>query len=185
MTMSGWRGALVAAVAIVVSDAGSVAAQDDGLSDFVEMYQCSLSELIARIEAHHNKPDNEHGRFIVLALPGLTASYVQCAFDHRDREGLCEASSGWWNNPQEKPHFGSAEIEALARLGFSTNGSHGNFRQQMHFPPGGPEPYALASLMLSALYEGYGARKEMPIEVVAPFALRHGFLPRQRCALIS
>ncbi len=185
MTKSGWRSALAVAVAIIVFDAGSVAAADDGLSDFVGTYQCSLADLIARIEAHHNKPDDEQDRFIVLSLPGPIASYVQCAFGHRDREGLCEASSGWWNNPREKPQFGSAEIAALARLGFSTNGSHGNFQQQMHFPPGGPEPYALAGLMLSALYEGYGARKEMPIEVVAPFALRHGFLPRQRCALIS
>jgi len=47
------------------------------------------------------------------------------------------------------------------------------------------DPNALADLMLSALYEGYGARKDMAIEVVAPFALRHGYLPRQRCALIS
>jgi len=180
--MAKWCSAL--AIAIVMSVAGSAAAKDGDLSDFVETYQCSLAGLIAKIEAHHNKP-NEKGRFIVLALPGPTASYVQCAFDSRNREGLCEASSGWWNNSWERPHIGAAERASLARLGFSTDGSHGNFQQQMRFPPEGPEPYALATLMLSALYEVYGASKDMAIEVVAPFALRHGFLPRRRCVPIS
>jgi hypothetical protein len=172
-----WCGAL----AIILS--GPATAQVDGLTDFVETYQCSLAGLIAKIEAHHDKPGDD--RFIVLALPGSTARYVQCAFDHHDREGLCEASSGWWNNSWERPHFSTGQLATLAQLGFSTNGAHGNFQQQMHFPPGGPDPYALADMMLSALFEGYGARKDMAIEVVAPFALLHGFLPRQRCVPIS
>ena len=176
-----WRVALV--TASVVLGNVSAAAADDGLDDFVATYQCSLAGLIAKIHAH-NQP-NDQDRFIVLALPGPTAAYVQCAFGNKDREGLCEASSGWWNNSWEKPHFASAQLAALTQLGFSTDGSHGNFKQQMHFPADGPEPYALAGLMLSALYEGYGARKEMRIEVVAPFALRHGFLPQQRCVPIS
>ena len=162
---------------------GSASAADGDLDDFVGTYQCSLAGLIAKIHAH--KQPNDQNRFIVLALPGPTAAYVQCAFGNKDREGLCEASSGWWNNSWEKPHFMPAQLAGLAKLGFSTNGSHGNFQRQMNFPADGPEPYALATLMLSALYEGYGARKEMQIEVVAPFALRHGYLPRQRCVPIS
>jgi len=179
-----WRGALTIAAFIIVSDTVCVAAADDGLSDFVNTYQCSLSDLIARIAAHHGKP-GEKGRFVVISSPGQAASYVQCAFDRENREGLCEAASGWWNDPGTKPHFSPVQLTALARLGFSTDGMHGNFQQQMHFPPEGLDPNALADLMLSALYEGYGARKDMAIEVVAPFALRHGYLPRQRCALIS
>jgi len=184
MAKSGCRSALAVAVAVIVSGAGSVAAKDDGLSDFVETYQCSLAGLIAKIEAYHGKSD-EQNRFIIQSLHGPPARYVQCAFDNREREGLCEASSGWWNNSWEQPHIGTAERAALARLGFSTDGSHGNFQQPLHVPPGGPEPYALASLMLSVLYDVYGARKDVPIEVEAPFALRHGFLPRQRCVPIS
>ena len=176
-----WYVALVAAI-IVFADVSAVSA-DDGLDDFVATYQCSLAGLIAKIHAHKQPTDQD--RFIVLALPGSTAAYVQCAFDRHDHEGLCEASSGWWNNSWEKPHFAPAQLSALAQLGFSTNGSHGNFQRQMNFPTDGPDPYALANLMLSALYEGYGARKEMRIEVVAPFALRHGFLPQQRCVPIS
>ncbi|HTW36010.1 MAG TPA: hypothetical protein VMD53_15435 [Rhizomicrobium sp.] len=173
--------ALVAAM-VVLASASAVAADDD-LDDFVATYQCSLAGLIAKIHAH--RQPNDQDRFIVLALPGPTAAYVQCAFGDKDRAGLCEASSGWWNNSWERPHFAPAQLAALARLGFSTDGSHGNFKQQMHFPKDGLEPYALATLMLSALHEGYGARKEMRIEVVAPFALRHGFLPQQRCVPIS
>lgn len=183
MLKSTWPRALAFSVALSFCANGSATAADKGLEDFVATYQCSLAGLIAKIHEHRTKP-GEKGRFIVLALPGPTASYVQCAFDRIDREGLCEAASGWWD-AGSKPHFTSANLQALAGLGFSTDGSHGNFQQQMRFLPGGPEPYELARLMLSALYEGYGANKDMRIEVVAPFALRHGFLPRQRCALIS
>lgn len=174
----------VPSLAVAMSLFATAAAAEDGADDFVATYQCSLAGLIAKIHATHNKAD-EQDRFVVLALPGSTARYVQCAFDWRDREGLCEASSGWWNNAPEKPHFSSIQLEALTRLGFSTDGSHGNFQKPLKFPPGAFEPYALADLMLRALYEGYGARKEMAIEVEAPFALRHGFLPQQRCVPIS
>lgn len=161
----------------------STAAADDGLDDFVATYQCSLAGLIEKIHVHKLPEDQD--RFITLSLPGPTAAYVQCAFEKNDREVLCEASSGWWNNSWERPHFSASQLAGLAHLGFSTNGSHGNFQQFMHFPSDGPDSYALARLLLSALHEGYGARKEMQIEVVAPFALRHGFLPRQRCVPIS
>jgi hypothetical protein len=182
--MRTWRFPLAIFAATVFLADVPPASADNGLDDFVAAYQCSLAGLIAKIHAHHSKP-GEKGRFVVLALPGPLASYVQCAFDRRDHEGLCEASSGWWNNPPERPHFTPAELSALAQLGFSTDGSHGNFQRQMQFSSDGPDPYALAGLMLSALYEGHGARKDMQIEVVAPFALRHGFLPRQRCVPIS
>jgi hypothetical protein len=181
--MTKWIGTLAIALAAILSDVTSTMAGTDGLSDFVETYQCSLEGLIAKILARDKR--EERDRFIVLSLPVQKAMYVQCAFGNRDREALCEASSGWWNNPSEKPHFTPVQLRALQTLGFSTDGSHGNFQKHLHFVSYGPEPYALAELMLSALYEGYDARKEMPIEVVAPFALRHGFLPRQRCVPIS
>ena len=182
--MAKWRGALAVMVSFIVSGVGLVATADGGLSDFVNTYQCSLAGLIAKIVANPHKSDTQD-RFIILSLPGPIAAYVQCAFDTDDREGICEASSGFWNNSWEKPHFRPAQLAALARLGFSTDGSHENFQQHMHFPPTGPDPDALAGLMLRALYEGYDAHKDMQIEVQAPFALRHGYLPRQRCALIS
>jgi T3SS (YopN, CesT) and YbjN peptide-binding chaperone 3 len=178
-----WRVLLALVAASVVLANVSAVAADDGLDDFVATYQCSLAGLIAKIHAHGQPEDQD--RFIILSLPRPIAAYVQCLFGNKDREGLCEASSGWWNNSWEKPHFTPAQLAALSQLGFSTDGSHGNFKQRMHFPADGPEPYALATLLLRALHEGYGARKEMPIKVVAPFALRHGFLPRQRCVPIS
>jgi hypothetical protein len=181
--MMKWFGALAMAVAMVLSGAGSTMAADDGVSAFVATYQCSLSGLIAKILARDKR--EERDRFIILSLPGPKANYVQCAFDDRDREGLCEASSGYFNNSWEKPHFTAIQLGALQKLGFSTADSHENFQKYLHFSSDGPEPGGLAELMLRALYEGYGARKEMAIDVEAPFALRHGFLPRQHCALIS
>ncbi len=182
--MGKWSSALAVAFGLILSGAGSALAKDDGLSDFVNTYQCSLSGLIGKIVANPHKSDTQD-RFIILSLPGPIAAYVQCAFDTDDREGLCEASSGYFNNPWEVPHFSAAQLAALAQLRFSTDGSHGNFAQHMHFPPEGPDPNVLAGLMLHALYEGYGARKDMAIKVQAPFALNHGFLPQKHCALIS
>ena len=99
-----WRVSLaLVAVTIIGGDVSAVAV-DDGLDDFVATYQCSLAGLITKIHAHRSKP-GEKGRFVVLALPVQTGSYVQCAFDRRDHEGLCEASSGWWGYPRYKPHF--------------------------------------------------------------------------------
>ena len=183
MSRTRWLGGMAIAAAIATFDAASAANATDDLGAFLDTYQCSLAGLITKILVHRQSDDQD--RFIVLALPGPKASYVQCAFDHKNREGLCEASSGWWNNSWEKPHFSSVELDALRQLGFSTDGSHGNFQRQMRFPPGGPDPYLVARMLLSALYESYGARKGMAIEVVAPFALRHGYLPQERCAVIS
>src|SRR5580704_9040450 len=162
-----WRVLLALVAATIVLESVPAVAADDGLDDFVATYQCSLAGLIEKIHAHHSKP-GEKGRFVVLALPVQTGSYVQCAFDRRDHEGLCEASSGWWDL-RYKPQFTSAQLAALTQLGFSTDVKKGNFPKPMNFPSEGPDAYALASLMLSALYEGYGARKEMQIEVEAPF----------------
>lgn len=181
--MTKWWGISAIALVMIVSGVTSTMADTDGLSDFVETYQCSLEGLIAKILARDKR--EERDRFIILSLPSHEASYVQCAFGDRDRQALCEASSGFWNNSWEKPHFIPVQLQALQKLGFSTDGTHGNFQRHMNFVSYAPEPYALAELMLSALHEGYGARKDMPIEVVAPFALRHGFLPRGRCVPIS
>jgi len=183
VVMTKWRCILVIALAMVVSAATSTMAGTDSLSDFVETYQCSLQGLIAKILARDTRV--EHGRFVVLSLADPAANYVQCHFGERDREALCEASSGWFNRHGEKRHFTPIQLHALQKLGFSTDGSHGNFQRHIHFASYGPEPYALAGMMLSALYEGYDARKDLPIEVVAPFALRHGYLPRERCVPIS
>lgn len=182
--MTKWWGILAIALAMIVSGVPSAMAEPDGLSDFVETYQCSLEGLIAKILARDKRV--EHGRFIIImGVRDPDADYVQCHFGERDREALCEASSGWWNKRGPKPQFTSAQLGALQKLGFSTDGSHGNFQSHLHFSSDGPEPDDVARLMLSALYQGYGARKDMPIEVAAPFALRHGFLPRGRCVPIS
>ena len=94
-------GAMAIALAAMLTGVGSTMATDDGVSGFVATYQCSLSGLIAKILARDKR--EERDRFIILSLPGRGASYVQCAFGERDREGLCEASSGYFNIPGRSP----------------------------------------------------------------------------------
>lgn len=181
--MTKWLAAMAITLATIMAGVTSTMADTDGLADFVETYQCSLSGLIGKILDHDKR--HERNRFIVLSLPGPTARYIQFAFGDLDRQALCEASSGRWNKPQENPHVTPIELHALQGLGFSIDGAHGNYQKHLHFSSDGPEPDELARLMLSTLYQGYGARKAMLIEIVAPFALRDGFLPRQRCMAIS
>src|SRR5271154_890457 len=126
-----WRVPLALVAAMVVLASFPAVAADDGLDDFVATYQCSLAGLISKIHAHHSKP-GEKGRFVVLALPGPASSYVQCAFDRRDREGLCEASSGWWD-PRYKPPFSAAQLSALTQLGFSTTARTATFNSRCNF----------------------------------------------------
>ncbi len=55
------------------------------------------------------------------------------------------------------------------------DGGQGNFGRRLLFPAG-PDPRELARFMLSALFGGYGARKDTPIEVQAPLVMPFGIL---------
>jgi len=154
-------------------------ASDDLLS-FVSTYQCSVAGLIARIHAHRGGDD----RYLILAPWNDRGSYVQCLLGDHDRQALCEAASGWWAGRGQAPMLGPAQKGALARLGYSMDASRGNYQKRLRF---GSEldMEGVADLMLRSLYAGYGVRLENTIEVQAPYAFRHGTLPRDRCPAIS
>ncbi len=174
----------VAVALMLFSEALAREAPDTGLSDFLETYQCPVARLIGRI---HSLPEKKYpdDRYIILAPVGAGSSYVQCLMgDHDDSQALCEVASGWWAKG-DAPHFVPGALDAIARLGFSTNGSHGNYQQHLHFASG-PNPDTLARLMLTALHDAYGADKSMSIEVQAPYLLRgSGVLRKNRCIPIS
>lgn len=178
------RGLAAAFVASTITLDTSIAVEaDDDLSAFLSTYQCAVADMILRIHAHPH-PKDYQDRFIILSQMTNRSDYVQCAFDHEDRQALCEAASGFYAARGEAPHLEPGARQVLARLGFSTDGSHGNFQQQLHFQSGA-DPDAIARLMLTALYGGYGARKGDAIEVVAPYVTRHGVLPKNNCVPVS
>ena len=154
----------------------------DDLSTFVETYRCSVVELLMRIHANPSKDISS--RFLILDRDDLHNYYVQCAFDEGDHAMLCEAASGFFAEPNTGPWFTAMQKLSLLRLGFSMDGSRGNFQQYLYFPSD-PEFNAIANLLLTALYEGYGARRSTVIGVTAPFAMPHGILAKDRCVPIS
>jgi hypothetical protein len=78
--------------------------------------------------------------------------------------------SGWPKKGQKRTFYlPPRAVAALARLGFDTDDSAGNFTldrdvdKSANFHP-------LADLMLRALHDGYDARSDMKLQFNAPFA---------------
>jgi hypothetical protein len=178
----------VALLAAFGDISGATAADDarDDLNTFVSLYECPLAGVIEKI--HLNKAYENQDRFIILDPGGPEARYVQCAFEHADHEAYCEVSSGFYAARNEIPHLGTAELQAIAALGFNMDGSHSNYRQTLHFKDG-LDPEWMARFLLKVLYSGLDARKDTIVEVQAPFVTRHpmdrNVVPKQRCVLIS
>src|SRR5579872_4095859 len=148
---------------------------------FQAQYRCAVVDRLARIYAHGN-PAVDYSRFIAIAVPEHPHGYVQCLFHDNERRILCEASSGYYLNKLDEPRFyqSAATIGALARLGFSTDDSDGNF--QIDLPVAEPPDFnKIADFMLRALHDGYGARAESKLRFEAPFAPR----PSRQCIPVS
>ena len=77
---------------------------------------------------------------------------------------------------------GRRGVAALARLGFSTDDSEGNYQRLI--PLDGSDDFAgVADVILTALYEAYGARMDSKLEWQAPLAPGKGLFAR--CAPVS
>jgi hypothetical protein len=155
------------------------------IDTFESTYHCSVAASIARIHAHPH-PEQMH-RYLVLEN-GLTHRYVQCLFYDSDRQMLCEAWSGWWEQKNSGPKFRSPlapeQLAALSRLGFSMDVSHGNFQRRFRF---GDEPNygVVADLMLRALYSGYDTTLATGVSGEGPYAMRKTLLSKNTCIPIS
>ena len=186
MSLKKWvshAGSVVTGSLVLFCSVGPGNATGNELSRILGAYECSLAGLIARIHAYPN-PDDYQNRFIVVDSAANPSGYVQCAFDHRDREALCEAASGFYAAPGETPQFAPDSRAALARLGFSLDGQHGNFGKRLRFSPE-VDPDSLARFMLTALHDGFGANEYSVLQVQAPDAMPHGILPKAACPQIS
>jgi len=159
----------LAAIGIValVSDQG--AAADDSFRLFQAVYRCDVVERLKLINATGN-PANPLNRYLVINASA--GDYVQCIFHDGTSRVLCEASSGVWATKRghERTAYRTPRtIAALARLGFDTDDSTGNFRIRRSV--GAPADFApLADRMLRALHDRYGARSDTTLRFEAPFA---------------
>ena len=142
------------------------AADDDSLGSFLSAYRCPVTLRLASIHARGDRK-REDERFLILALAQSELSYVQCEFFDDDQQMMCEAASGFYAAPKGAPrtaYLPAHSVAALAKLGFSTDDSHGNFQRVVETPD--PSDFAaVAEVLLTTLYETYGARLDTKIEV--------------------
>jgi hypothetical protein len=180
-----WRIAslIAAGTAFAFAGASAAPAPANDIDTFVSTYRCTVTESLARIHASHKQDD----RYFVLEN-GLTHQYVQCLFFDHDRRMLCEAWSGWWDQKNSGPHFKSPlapeKLAALAKLGFSMDVSHGNFKRRFLFRYD-PDYGEVADLMLKTLYSGFGTTLATGVKGEGPYAMRKSVLPKNTCIPIS
>jgi hypothetical protein len=178
MGRDGGRFVVLAVIGLAaVSSARAEANDDADLADFVAMHRCEVVSRLQRIHAAPRPKKSEHdsdGRYLIVASKFDASKFIQCIFLDERRRMLCEAASGFFakkNMRSEVYHLSPGQLGALARLGFSTDASAGNYTIQ--FPLGEPPNFkAAAELMLRTLYLGYGIKSETPLEWSAPFARR-------------
>jgi hypothetical protein len=159
------------------------AESDDAREAFIEAYRCTVIEILTSIQGR----EPATSRYLILAVPNRTPSYVQCVISSDRRQIYCEADSGFYQNKADEPRtvFLSAEDKAkLARLGFSLDDSEGNFPQMMDVRPVGAFG-RVADVLLGALYDVYGARLNAPIEAKSPLLPALGTLKPLSCPPVS
>jgi type III secretion system-like peptide-binding chaperone len=134
-------------------------------------YRC---EVVARLERIYQtgNPAVDRDRFLAVTVTAHPHGYVQCMFYDNRASLICEASSGYYTTKPARPRtywLPPQSIEALERLGFSTDDSKGNFRhgRDVASPP---DFNAIADLILTALHDAYGARADSKLKFNAPFA---------------
>ena len=136
---------------------------------FVSAYSCMVIEHLKAIHERgdRSKPGN---RYLIVSMPNSLQKFVQCIFFDEDGKLLCEASSGRYGPPAgDKFHF---EIDAdadaaLRQLQFEPPKGRANYQQQIAIH-GTDDFSAVARMLLSALFYGYGARIGTALRMKAP-----------------
>ncbi len=165
-----WLTAVAPLAAILLMPSNSSAEpQPADRNAFIAAYEC---ELTLRLFVIHvlGDPAWEDNRFLTLSLKDEPGHYVQCAYFDNDAQMMCEAASGYFSAAEGKPplfHLADDRVAALGALGFSTDGSHGNYRETVDMSR--TDSYReTGKLLLAALFEGFDARLGAPIELTAP-----------------
>ena len=149
------------------------AAQDvNSYQKLLGRYLCPVVDRLERIHAMGD-PTLHSDEYLIVAIDGRDETYVQCLFYLADKSEkiMCEAASGFYLTKPGQPrtvHLAADAIAALARLGFSTDDSQGNFRIDLDADP--PDFRAIGELILRALHDAYGARAESKLLLIAPYA---------------
>jgi hypothetical protein len=151
------------------------------LEEFLLQYRCPVVDRLQRIYATGD-PEKFRDEYLIVDMPPQRENYVQCLFYRTDKI-MCEAASGFYLNAPEEPrtmYLPPSAIAALARLGFSTDDSQGNFRIDLDLA-NPPDFNAIATLILRTLHDAYGARAQTKLDFHAPYAEHAG----SKCTPVS
>ena len=165
--------------------AGPTSAGATALGDFQDLHRCAILERLDQIHASKGQRDGKD-RHLIVSKFGSLDRFVQCIFFDDDKRMLCEAASGFYLTRPGQPRrrlVSARALDEIAKLGFSTDDSQGNYSREVETP--GPADFvAVANLMLSALFLGYGARAGQLLKFDAPLA-RDGERITSRCRTVS
>ena len=158
--------------AALLASAVAMAQDVNSYQQLLGRYLCPVVDRLERIHAMGD-PALHSDEYLIVAIDGRDETYVQCLFYLADglEKIMCEAASGFYLTKPGQPrtvHLPADAIAALARLGFSTDDSKGNFRIDVDADP--PDFRAIGELILKALHDAYGARAESKLLLVAPYA---------------
>lgn len=167
------KGFLVLAAATTFLPEGQTEGSGNDLRAFLTSHRCEVVDRLRRVHDFGN-PADDTNRYLVISLPQPSWAYVQCYYSNRNRGLYCEAASGFYVDLPEETrtaYLSAKSIAVLARLGFSTDGSKGNFTSEVTISDP-PDYDAIADRLLTALHDAYGAGGDVALEFDAPFAPR-------------
>jgi hypothetical protein len=152
---------------MIASMSAALAQSASEFQTFLLTYRCAVVERLKILHGTVAPKD----RYFIFSLKRDPQAYVQCLFLPDQPRMLCEASSGFYltkpGEPRSAWHVPPDRLDQLARLGFSTDDSDGNYQRMIDLG-GGVNFVAIADLILSAIYHGYGARHGTPMQWSAP-----------------
>ena len=159
----------------------AVAQEADTYHELLLEYRCPVVDRLQQIYAATDSSDPQNW-FLIVSFAAQPNDYVQCVFDPKTRM-FCEAASGFYDNVATQPRtrwLSKGAVEALGRLGFSTDDTAGNF--QIWFDVPDPRDFnRIAEFILKALHDGFGARANDALEFNAPLAPH----PTAKCNPVS
>ena len=174
--------AMLTLMALTFLSCVALAQDENGLRALLIEYRCPLVDRLERLyEA--GDPASDQDQFIAVTVPEHLHGYVQCMSHDKRTKVLCEASSDFYFDPpglRRTFYLAEDAVAALGRLGFSTDGSQGNFRIDLDVAEK-PDFNAISDFMLKALHDGYGARAQSKLKFNAPLAP----LPNSKCVPAS
>jgi hypothetical protein len=148
------------------------AQEPTSLERFLAQYRCPVVDRLERIYAAGD-PEKHRDKYLIIDIPPHPETYVQCIF-YAQHKLYCEAASGYFLDAPDEPRtmrLPASAVDALGRLGFSTDDSKGNFALDLDIADA-PDFNAIAELMLTALHDAYGANADTRLRFHAPYARR-------------